>query len=162
GGTKGGQENRRGGRHSGREDRRDDCAHRGEAEAIVRQEMTRLNRLPQWQALQAERHALADFHLRSAFAADPPRYARLARSFAAGDGRVVLDLSKHRIETRTLELLLELAQACEVRERIDAMFAGERINSTEHRAVLHVALRDLSNRPVRVDGVDVKPAVAAV
>jgi glucose-6-phosphate isomerase len=124
--------------------------------------MTRLNRLPQWQALQAERSALADFHLRAAFAADPQRYARFARTLEGADGRMVLDLSKHRVETRTLELLLELAEARELRARIDAMFAGERINSTEQRAVLHVALRDLSNRPVRVAGVDVKPAVAAV
>jgi len=124
--------------------------------------MTQLTRLPQWQALQAERHALAAFHLRTAFAADPGRYARFERTLAAGDARLVLDLSKHRIEQRTLELLLELAIARDLRARIDAMFAGERINTTEQRAVLHVALRDLSNRPVRVDGRDVKPDVAAV
>jgi glucose-6-phosphate isomerase len=124
--------------------------------------MTQLTRLPQWQALQAERHALADLHLRAAFAAQPDRYARFARSLAAGDTRIVLDLSKHRIEARTLDLLLELAHARALRARIDAMFGGERINTTERRAVLHVALRDLSSRPLQVDGVDVKPGVAAV
>ncbi|HUL65772.1 MAG TPA: glucose-6-phosphate isomerase [Burkholderiaceae bacterium] len=124
--------------------------------------MTQLTRLPQWQALQAERKALAGFHLRAAFAADAGRHARFARTFAAGDARVLLDFSKHRIEARTLELLLELAPACGLRERIDAMFAGERINTTERRSVLHVALRDLSSRPLVVDGVDVKLAVAAV
>ena len=124
--------------------------------------MTQLTRLPQWEALEAERNALARFHLKAAFAADPQRYTRFARSLAAGDTRVVLDLSKHRIETRTLELLLELAHARVLRARIDAMFAGERINVTEHRAVLHVALRDLSQRPVHVDGNDVKPAIASV
>src|SRR5262245_53781674 len=101
--------------------------------------MTALTRLPQWQALQAERQALAGFHLRSAFASDAGRYARFTRTLAAGPTRVVLDFSKHRIETRTLELLLELATARNVRARIDAMFAGERINTTERRSVLHVA-----------------------
>jgi glucose-6-phosphate isomerase len=124
--------------------------------------MTQLIRLPQWQALQAERHALAGFHLRSAFAADPGRFARFVRTLAAGETRLMLDFSKHRIEARTLELLLELAHARGLRGRIDAMFAGERINITEQRAVLHVALRDLSNRPVLVDGIDVKPTVTAV
>jgi glucose-6-phosphate isomerase len=124
--------------------------------------MTQLIRLPQWQALEAERSALAGFHLRTAFAADQGRHARFARHFSAGDARVLLDLSKHRIEARTLELLLELAEARELRARIAAMFSGERINTTEQRAVLHVALRDLSQRPVRVDGVDVKPEVTSV
>jgi glucose-6-phosphate isomerase len=124
--------------------------------------MTQLTRLPQWQALQAERHALVAFHLRKAFAGDPQRYRRFARTFTSGDARLVADFSKHRIEARTLDLLLELAHARDLRARIDAMFAGERINTTEHRAVLHVALRDLSDRPVVVDGSDIKPAVAAV
>jgi glucose-6-phosphate isomerase len=124
--------------------------------------MTPLTLLPQWEALEAERNALARFHLKTAFAADPQRYARFARALVAGDTRVVLDLSKHRIETRTLELLLELAHARDLRARIDAMFAGERINVTEHRAVLHVALRDLSQRAVRVDGNDVKPGIVSV
>src|SRR5215467_8765871 len=123
--------------------------------------MTQLTRLPQWQALQAERRALAGFHLRAAFAADAGRHARFSQSFATGDARVLLDFSKHRIEPRTLELLLELAPACGLRKRIDAMFAGERINTTERRSVLHVALRDLSSRPLVVDGSNIKPAVAA-
>ncbi|HTT13083.1 MAG TPA: glucose-6-phosphate isomerase [Burkholderiaceae bacterium] len=124
--------------------------------------MTQLIRLPQWQALEAERQALAGFHLRAAFGADPQRYGRFARTLAAGEARLVLDFSKHRIEARTLELLLELAHARGLRKSIDAMFAGERINVTERRSVLHVALRDLSNRPLVVDGVDIKPPVAAV
>ena len=124
--------------------------------------MTQLTRLPQWQALQAERNGLSNFHLRAAFAADPARYARFVRTLVAGDARVLLDFSKHRIEARTLDLLLELAHARSLRTRIDAMFAGERINTTEQRAVLHVALRDLSSRPLQVDGIDIKPAVAAV
>jgi glucose-6-phosphate isomerase len=124
--------------------------------------MTRLTRLPQWQALEAERHALQGFHLRAAFAHDARRFARFSRALAAGEARVLLDFSKHRIEDRTLTLLLELAQACDLRGRIDAMFAGERINTTERRAVLHVALRDLSGGPLLLDGGDVKPAIASV
>ncbi len=124
--------------------------------------MTALTRSPQWQALQEERHALAPFHLRAAFAAEPGRYTRFARPIDFGSTRVVADFSKHRIEARTLDLLLELAHARRLRACIDAMFAGERINTTEHRAALHVALRDRSPRPVRVDGHDVKPEVAAV
>jgi len=124
--------------------------------------MSALTRLPQWQALEAERHALAGFHLRAAFAGDAGRQARFSRTLAAGDTRVVLDFSKHRIEARTLELLLELAHARNLRARIDAMFAGERINTTERRSVLHVALRDLSSRPLVVEGTDIKPMVAAV
>src|SRR5262249_49576638 len=124
--------------------------------------MTHLIRLPQWQALQAERQALAGFHPRATFAADLGRQARFTRTFSANDASLLLDFSKHRIEARTLELLLELAPACKLRERIDAMFAGERINTTERRSVLHVALRDLSSRPLVVDGADVKPAIASV
>jgi glucose-6-phosphate isomerase len=124
--------------------------------------MTQLTRLPQWQALQAERNALAGFHLRAAFAADAGRFARFARGVAAGDARIELDLSKHRIEARTLELLLELAHARDLRGCIDAMFAGEHINTTERRAVLHVALRDLSGRPRLLDGADVQPAITSV
>jgi len=124
--------------------------------------MSALIRLPQWQALEAERRALAGFHLRAAFAADAGRHARFSRTLSAGDTRIVLDFSKHRIEARTLELLLELAHARDLRGRIDAMFAGERINTTERRSVLHVALRDLSNRPLVVEGTDIKPMVASV
>ncbi len=124
--------------------------------------MTRLTRLPAWAALEAERQALAGFHLRTAFAADPGRYARFERRLEAGDALLVADFSKHRLEARTLDRLVELADACGLRERIDAMFAGTRINITENRAVLHVALRDLSGRPRQLDGQDVTADVAAV
>jgi glucose-6-phosphate isomerase len=124
--------------------------------------MTALTHLPQWNALEAERRALAPFHLRTAFAADAGRFARFTHTFAAGDARLVADFSKHRIEARTLGLLVELADARGLRARIDAMFAGARINTTEGRAVLHVALRDMSGRALHVDGQNVAPDVAAV
>jgi glucose-6-phosphate isomerase len=124
--------------------------------------MTQLTRLPQWHALQAERQALAPFHLRAAFASEPGRYGRFARTFTSGDATLVADFSKHRIEERTLDLLIDLARARGLRARIDAMFAGARINTTEQRAVLHVALRDPGPDAVMVDGRDVKPDVTAV
>ncbi|HXF44927.1 MAG TPA: glucose-6-phosphate isomerase [Burkholderiaceae bacterium] len=116
----------------------------------------------EWRALAAQRAALAGFHLRDAFAADPQRFARLSRRVQFAGGELLFDFSKHLIDERALELLLRLAAARHVRARIDAMFAGEKINVTEDRAALHVALRDLSARPLVVDGVDVKAQVAAV
>lgn len=123
---------------------------------------SKLTDAPQWRALAAQRESLGNFHLRDAFAADPRRYARFARRLAVEGGVLVADFSKHLIDERTLELLLALAEARDLRARIDAMFAGARINVTENRAALHVALRDLSARPLVVDGVDIKAQIAAV
>ena len=86
--------------------------------------------------------------LRAAFAADPQRFDR----FSASLDDLLLDYSKCAVTDRTLELLLELARAAGVEARRDAMLAGERINSTENRAVLHTALRNRSGTPVLVDG----------
>src|SRR5690606_4576726 len=113
---------------------------------------------PEWRAL--TRHA-ADFgrrHLRELFADDPDRGERLACE-AAG---LYLDYSKQRITDETLRLLVELAEACELPNRIAAMFRGEKINTTEQRAVLHVALRAPRDACIEVDGVDVVPEVHAV
>ena len=113
---------------------------------------------PAWRAL-AQHHAeIKDVHLRTLFAEDAGRADRFTVE-AAG---LVLDYSKNRITDRTMPLLLDLARSSGVAERRDAMFAGERINLTEDRAVLHTALRAPRDRTIPVDGVDVVPAVHAV
>ena len=92
---------------------------------------------PAWKALAAHHTSVRDVHLRTLFAEDPSRGERLTAE-AAG---VFLDYSKNRVTGDTLRLLLQLAGECGLRPRIDAMFGGDRINITEDRAVLHVALR---------------------
>ena len=114
--------------------------------------------LPAWQALAAHRDVIAATDLRRLFAADPGRGERMTLA-AAG---VHLDYSKHRITDETLRLLVALAEQAGVRARIDAMFAGEKINETERRAVLHVALRAPAGQQIFVDGRDVVPEVHAV
>jgi glucose-6-phosphate isomerase len=103
---------------------------------------------PEWEALQRHHTEIAPKHLRDLFAADPDRGARLT---ADAEG-IHFDYSKHRIVDETLELLIALAEACGLRERIDAMFSGERINVTEDRSVLHVALRAPRGSQIIVDG----------
>jgi glucose-6-phosphate isomerase len=97
-------------------------------------------------------------HLRDLFGHDPSRGERMTVE-AAG---VFLDYSKNRIDDETLRLLVELAEQCGLRERIDAMFRGEKINVTENRAVLHVALRAPKGASINVDGKNVVPEVHAV
>jgi glucose-6-phosphate isomerase len=97
-------------------------------------------------------------HLRALFAEDPGRGER----FAAQAAGLYLDYSKNRITDETVALLLRLADACGLRPRIDAMFRGDTLNITEHRAVLHVALRAPRGRSIMVDGHDVVPDVHAV
>src|SRR5437588_1152122 len=117
-----------------------------------------LSERPQWRSLTEHRRQIERLHLRELFAADPSRGERLAAE-AAG---VYLDYSKNRITDETLRLLLELAEACRLRDRIDAMFRGDRINTTERRAVLHAALRAPPSERIAVDGRDVVPEVHAV
>ena len=118
----------------------------------------RLTALPAWKALEAHAADMRDVHLRSMFASDPSRGTRLAAE-AAG---LYLDYSKNRITDETLGLLLGLAEASGLRARIDAMFRGDRINTTEGRAVLHVALRAPRTASIVVDGEHVVPKVHAV
>ena len=120
--------------------------------------LTALTARPEWQALTAHYEQQKNVHLRELFAADAGR----AERFSAEAAGIYLDYSKHRISTQTLALLLDLAKAVGLRERIDAMFAGERINATEGRAVLHVALRAPRSQKIVVDGKDVVPEVHAV
>jgi glucose-6-phosphate isomerase len=112
---------------------------------------------PEWRALVDHAQALKDRTLRDLFAADPKRAERFSRQ----EGYVLFDFSRQRVTDETIEKLLALANASGLRARIDAMFNGERINTTEDRAVLHVALRNRSDRPVLVDGKDVMPEVRA-
>jgi glucose-6-phosphate isomerase len=119
---------------------------------------TPLTSLAEWQALRAHHDAVRDLHLRELFGKDPARGERLSAE-AAG---LYLDYSKNRVTDETLRLLRALAEARGVRQRIEAMFAGEKINVTEQRAVLHVALRSPRTASIVVDGEDVIPAVHAV
>ncbi|MBV8601044.1 MAG: glucose-6-phosphate isomerase, partial [Candidatus Eremiobacteraeota bacterium] len=111
-----------------------------------------------WSALETHHEKIADVTLRELFADDPKRGERLTLE-AAG---LYLDYSKNRITDETLRLLLRLAESAGLRERIDAMFRGEKINVSENRAVLHVALRAPKGEKILVDGEDVVPAVHAV
>ncbi len=113
---------------------------------------------PAWQALIAHHEQIRGTHLRTLFAADPGRGERLTAE-AVG---IFLDFSKHRITDATVGLLLQLAGECGLRERIDAMFRGDRINVTENRAALHVALRAPRGASIVVDGQNVVPQVHAV
>jgi glucose-6-phosphate isomerase len=119
---------------------------------------TPLTQRPAWQAL--EKHFLKnkDIHLRNLFADDPQRGERFAIE-AAG---IYLDYSKNRITDETIRLLVNLAEECGLRERIDAMFRGDKINLTEDRSVLHIALRAPRGAQIFVDGKDVVPEVHAV
>jgi glucose-6-phosphate isomerase len=111
-----------------------------------------------WKALQAHHQKVKDVHLRALFADDPTRGERMTAE-AAG---VYLDYSKNRITDETLGLLVQLAEESGLRERIDAMFRGEKINITEKRAVLHVALRAPRGASIVVDGLNVVPQIHAV
>ena len=113
---------------------------------------------PAWRALQAHHEKVRDLHLRTLFEQDPKRGERLTAE-AAG---LYLDYSKNRITDETLDLLIQLAEESGLRARIDAMFAGEKINVTENRAVLHVALRAPRDTSIVVDGENVVPQVHAV
>lgn len=111
-----------------------------------------------WQKLQAHAQQIRSKHLRDLFAADPRRFDR----FSLQLDDLLLDFSKNRITEQTLDLLIELAEACQLPQAIAAMFAGEKINETEGRAVLHTALRKQDDRPVWVDGQNIMPEVRAV
>src|SRR6516164_170110 len=111
-----------------------------------------------WKALEEHSQYIRDQHLRMLFAED----ARRGERFALEAVGIYLDYSKNRVTEETIRLLLELAKAAGLRERIDAMFRGEKINVSEHRAVLHVALRAPRDESILVDGHNVVPDVHAV
>jgi glucose-6-phosphate isomerase len=119
---------------------------------------TSIEQTPEWQALVRHHQAVKDIHLRELFATDPGRGETL--TCEAGD--LYLDWSKHRVTAETVGLLVAMAERAGLRQRIDAMFAGERINVTENRAVLHVALRAPEGSSILVDGHNVVPDVHEV
>jgi glucose-6-phosphate isomerase len=119
---------------------------------------TSLTRRSAWKALADHYSKIGSVHLRSLFADDPNRGQRL--TFEVDD--IYLDYSKNRITDETLKLLIALAEDCGLRDRINAMFSGEKINITENRAVLHTALRAAKDQTILVDGENVVPGVHAV
>jgi glucose-6-phosphate isomerase len=120
--------------------------------------MPNLTQLPEWNALQHHFDTIRHKHLREMFAENPRRFDELSLQF----NDIFVDLSKNRITADTISLLTNLAKATNVEAKRDAMFAGELINSTEGRAVLHTALRNRSRKPVMTGGKDVMPDVLEV
>ncbi|MCB0130853.1 MAG: glucose-6-phosphate isomerase, partial [Caldilineaceae bacterium] len=120
--------------------------------------MTVLTQSVAGRKLADHRTAMNDVHMRTLFAENPRRFEEFSRRFED----ILFDFSKNRVTAETMTLLLELAEEADLREAIDAMFNGAKINNTEQRAVLHVALRNRTNRPILVDGQDVMPEVNRV
>lgn len=118
----------------------------------------RFTETPSYQYLSDHLVEISDKHLRELFAEDPSRFEKFSVQF----NDILLDYSKNRINDKTMALLVQLAKECGLKEAIEAMFTGEKINRTEDRAVLHTALRNRWNEPVKVDGNDVMPEVNAV
>lgn len=112
-----------------------------------------------WHALQQHFEQMKSVQMRDLFAQDADRFSKFSATF---DDQMLVDFSKNRITTETLEKLQALAKETDLQGAIASMFAGEKINRTEDRAVLHVALRNRSNTPIIVDGKDVMPEVNAV
>lgn len=111
-----------------------------------------------WQKLESHFQNIQSTHLRELFEKDPKRFSKFSLKFE----NILVDYAKNRITEETMDLLLALAEECGVKEAIAAMFDGEKINFTENRAVLHVALRNQSGKPVLVDGKDIMPEVNRV
>ena len=111
-----------------------------------------------WIKLQEHFETIQHRHMKDMFANDPERFSKLSARFED----ILIDYSKNRITEESLRLLVQLARESQLPEAIAAMFSGEKINLTENRAVLHVALRNQSNKPVVVDGEDVMPEVNRV
>ena len=120
--------------------------------------MSQLITSPAWQALQAHRQEMEGVTMRMLFRQDPERFAR----FSLNLDDILFDYSKNRITAKTMTLLLALANQANLAGAIEAMFSGQKINNTEDRAVLHIALRNRSNRPILVDGVNVMADVNRV
>ena len=116
------------------------------------------NTTPEWRSLETHAASMRGRHLRDLFTNDPQRAVNFSRT---SELNLLFDFSRQRVDAETLRLLLALANARGLRGRIDAMFSGEKINTTENRAVLHVALRNRTDRPISVDGQDVMPEVRA-
>jgi len=120
--------------------------------------MSSLTTSKAWTALQSHYHQTKNDSLRDAFKRDTNRFNKFSVNF----NEILFDYSKNRITDQTLPLLIELANHAGLNAKVKAMFSGEKINTTEHRAVLHTALRNRSNHPVYVDGQDVMPEINRV
>ncbi len=120
--------------------------------------MSSLTQYPVWQKLCHHQQAISATHMRDLFAKDANRFSKYSLKFSD----LLLDYSKHRIDDKTLPMLMQLAREANVEGWRDRMFAGDKINITENRAVLHTALRNRSNTPIMVDGKDIMPDVNAV
>jgi glucose-6-phosphate isomerase len=120
--------------------------------------MSPVTQLAAWKDLEAHYQEISALHMRDLFISDPERF----EEFSLRLDDILFDYSKNRITRKTMDLLIELAQQSGLAEMIEAMFSGEKINNTEGRAVLHVALRNRSNRQILVDGKDVMPEVNRV
>jgi glucose-6-phosphate isomerase len=120
--------------------------------------MSPVTQLATWKDLEAHYQEISALHMRDLFISDPGRFEK----FSLRLDDILFDYSKNRITRKTIDLLIELARQSGLAEMIEAMFSGEKINTTEGRAVLHVALRNRSNRPILVDGEDVMPEVNRV
>ena len=120
--------------------------------------MPKLTESPAWRALLVHHDSTQHQHMRELFAQDARRFS----GFSCRYDEITLDYSKNRITSETMSLLFDLAKQAELSSWIGKMFSGEKINSTEGRSVLHTALRNRSNSPVLVDGVDVMPEVNSV
>jgi glucose-6-phosphate isomerase len=120
--------------------------------------MTNLTQSGAWRALAEHHQTVSKLHMRDLFAKDPERFSKLSVRF----GDLLLDYSKHRVTEETMRLLFGLARQADLQGWTERMFSGQKINLTEDRAVLHVALRNRSNRPIMVDGKDVMPEVNRV
>src|SRR3954471_16733978 len=120
--------------------------------------MPTLTQSPAWKALAAHHEKFASTQMRDLFAADGKRFEKFSLRFQD----ILLDYSKNRVSDETMGLLRNLATQADLAGWTKRMFSGEKINVTEDRAVLHIALRNRSNRPILVDGKDVMPEVNAV
>ena len=120
--------------------------------------MSALTESKAWKELEAHQKEMAGVHMRELFSEDPKRFEKFSLRFKD----FLLDFSKNRITDQTLTLLRNLARQADLKGWTEKMFSGQKINITEDRAVLHVALRNRSNRPILVDGADVMPEVNAV
>ncbi len=117
--------------------------------------MAELTELAAWKALEKHHQEISGVHMRDLFASDPGRFERFSIQF----GDILFDYSKNRITDKTVSLLTDLAKQAGLAEKIKSMFSGKKINTTEDRAVLHTALRNRSNSPVLVEGMDVMPEI---
>src|SRR5687768_9163637 len=117
--------------------------------------MSNLTEFNSWKKLSDHYKSVSKLQMRDLFQKDPQRF----NNYSISINDLLLDYSKNRITEETMPLLVELAKEAGLSKAIEAMYSGEKINNTENRAVLHIALRNRSNTPIKVDGEDVMPKI---